>query len=238
MRRLCEFISDYMGVLALLATACILTGCFRGCGSSAPEPAPENPEEITPAAPDSVFVSMPIPTEVEARVRGVSYPDHATIPLEDLRYLRLSYVDFEGNPQIGELVCNKRIADDLVDIFRELYKARYPIRSIRLIDDYGGKDEASMAEDNTSCFNYRPKSGGRSLSKHALGLAVDVNPLENPYVRGRTVLPADAGPYVDRGQTFPHKIDKNDLCYKLFRQHGFTWGGSWGPLKDYQHFEK
>ncbi len=238
MRRLCKFISDYMGVLALLATASLLTGCIRGCGTSAPKPGPENPGEVSPAAPDSVFVSMSIPTEVEARMRGVSYPAHATIPLEDLRYLRLFYVNFEGNPQIGELVCNKRIADDLVDIFRELYKARYPIRSIRLIDDYGGKDEASMADDNTSCFNYRPKSGGRSLSKHALGLAVDVNPLENPYVRGRTVLPAEAVPYVDRGQTFPHKIDKNDLCYKLFRQHGFSWGGRWGRLKDYQHFEK
>lgn len=238
MRRLCKFISDYRGALALLAVACLLTGCIRGCGTSAPEPTSATPEEVSPTTPDSVFVSTPIPPEVEARMRGVSYPAHATIPLEDLRYLRLSYVDFDGKSQVGELVCNKRIADDLVDIFRELYKARYPIRSIRLIDDFGGKDDASMAADNTSCFNYRPKSGGRSLSKHALGLAVDVNPLENPYVRGRTVLPVDAAPYVDRGQTFPHKIDKNDLCYKLFRQHGFTWGGSWGPLKDYQHFEK
>ena len=225
-------------MLTLLATACLLTGCIRGCNSPAPTPADPASEEISPAAPDTVFVSMPIPPEVEARMRGVSYPAHATIPLEDLRYLRLSFVDFDGQSQVGELVCNKQIADDLVDIFRELYKARYPIRSIRLIDDFDGKDDASMAADNTSCFNYRPKSGGRSLSKHALGLAVDINPLENPYVRGRTILPADAEPYVDREQSFPHKIDKNDLCYKLFRQHGFTWGGSWGPLKDYQHFEK
>ena len=235
---MCKFISDYMGVLALLATACILTGCIRGCGTSAPEPAPENPEEVSPAAPDSVFVSMPIPPEVEARMRGASYPAHATISLEDLRYLRLSYVDFDGREQVGELVCNKAIAEDLVAIFRDLYEARYPIRSIRLIDDFGGDDEASMAADNTSCFNYRKKTGMRELSKHALGLAVDINPFENPYVRPSRVRPAGASAFADRTKDFPHKIDKEDLCYRLFRARGFSWGGAWRSVQDYQHFEK
>ena len=116
-------------------------------------------------------------------MRGVSYPEDAEVKLSDLRYLRLSYVDFDGQEQVGELVCNKAIAEDLVAIFRDLYEARYPIRSIRLIDDYSGDDEASMAADNTSCFNYRKKTGMRELSKHALGLAIDINPFENPYVR-------------------------------------------------------
>ena len=152
-------------------------------------------------------------------MRGVSYPDDAEVKLADLRYLRLSYVDFDGKEQVGEMICNKSIADDLVAIFRELYEARYPIRSIRLIDDFDGDDEASMAADNTSCFNYRKKTGMRELSKHARGLAVDINPFENPYVR-------------------PYKIDKDDLCYRLFRAHGFYWGGTWRSVKDYQHFEK
>ena len=192
----------------------------------------------TPSSFQPVFTSEPIPEPVAARMRGVSYPHDASISLDDLRYLRLSYVDFDGNGQTGEMVCNKEIADDLVAIFRKLYEARYPIRSIRLIDDFGGSDEESMKADNTSCFNFRRKTGMRSLSKHALGLAVDINPLENPYVRGTSVHPAGASDYADRSRDFAHKIDRDDLCWKLFREHGFSWGGAWRSVRDYQHFEK
>lgn len=171
-------------------------------------------------------------------MRGVSYPDGAEIPLGDLCYLRLSYVDFDGKDRVGEMVCNKAIAGDLLEIFQALYEARYPIRSIRLIDDFGGDDEASMEADNSSCFNYRKISGMRRLSAHALGMAVDINPYENPYVRTSGVKPAGAATYADRTKVFPHKIDRNDLCYKLFREHGFAWGGAWRSVKDYQHFEK
>lgn len=229
-------------IIVLLAIACLFTGCIGGRRSESSNAGQKDTATVaTPPVtpePDTLFVSMRIPPEVEARMRGVSYPADATVSLQDLRYLRLSYIDFEGNMKIGELVCNKLIANDLLAIFRELYAARYPIRSIRLIDDYGGSDEASMADDNTSCFNYRPMSGGKSLSKHALGLAVDVNPLENPYVKKETVLPANATRFVNREASFPHKIDKDDLCYQLFIGRGFAWGGNWRSLKDYQHFEK
>lgn len=184
------------------------------------------------------FYSAPLPDSVFARMTGVSFPEGAVVPREELCYLRLSHYDFDGCEKVGEMVCHREIAQDLVEIFRALYEARYPIRSIRLIDDFGGEDEASMRADNTSCFNYRAKTGMRSLSKHALGLAVDVNPLENPYVRPSGVRPAEASPYADRTKEFAHKIDRNDLCYKLFREHGFSWGGDWRSVKDYQHFEK
>ena len=197
-----------------------------------------SPDEGSGTFQDTVFVSMNIPAEVEARMRGVSYPANAAISLGDLRYLQLSYVGFDGKARVGEMVCNKSVADDLLSIFRALYEARYPIRSIRLVDDFGGDDEASMEADNTSCFNYRTVSGGRKLSKHAYGLAVDVNPLENPYVRGGTVRPSGAAPFAARGLAFPHKIDGTDLCFRLFRAHGFAWGGNWHTLKDYQHFER
>ena len=222
-------------LLSLAAALCLLAGCQCRQGS-APAPASAPVEETAPV--DPVFTSGPIPEAVEARMRGVSYPDDAEIPLSDLRYLRLSYVDFDGDEQVGELVCNKAIAEDLLAIFRDLYEARYPIRSIRLIDDFGGDDEASMAADNTSCFNYRKKTGMRELSKHALGLAVDINPFENPYVRPSRVRPADASAFADRSKDFPHKIDKEDLCYQLFRARGFAWGGTWRSVQDYQHFEK
>ena len=222
-------------ILSIAAALCLLSGCQCRQGSGT-APAPEPVVETAPAEP--VFTAEPIPAAVEARMRGVSYHDNPDIQLSALRYLRLSYADFDDNDQVGELVCNQAIADDLVEIFKALYEARYPIRSIRLIDDFGGDDEASMAADNTSCFNYRRKTGMRQLSKHALGLAVDINPYENPYVRPHRVRPVDAAFYADRTQDFPHKIDKNDLCYRLFRDHGFSWGGSWRSVQDYQHFEK
>ena len=222
--------------LIVLPFLFLLAGCQCRQGSLAPM------EGQAEEAVDSVFVpvfeSSLIPPEVEARMRGVSYPEGAEIKLDDLRYLKLSYIDFDGSPQVGEMVCNKAIAGDLVDIFRALYEAQYPIRSIRLIDDFDGDDDASMRADNTSCFNYRKKVGVRELSKHALGLAVDVNPFENPYVRPSRIRPAEAKAFADRTRDFPHKIDKNDLCYKLFRSHGFSWGGTWRSVQDYQHFEK
>ena len=224
---------------ALVAALCFLAGCQCRQGSapaSESEPVAETETDSERVAP--VFTAEPIPAAVEARMRGVSYPDDAEIPLSDLRYLRLSYVDFDGHEQVGELVCNQAVAEDLVAIFRALYEARYPIRSIRLIDDFGGDDEASMEADNTSCFNYRRKTGMRELSKHALGMAVDINPFENPYVRPSRVRPAGASAYADRTRDFPHKIDKEDLCYKLFRARGFAWGGTWRSVQDYQHFEK
>ena len=223
-------------LLSITVALYLLAGCQCRQGSESPAPAAEPAAEVASVEP--VFTAEPVPAAVKARMRGVSYPDDAEIKLSDLRYLRLSYVDFDGQDQVGELVCNQAIAADLVAIFRDLYEARYPIRSIRLIDDFGGDDEASMAADNTSCFNYRKKTGMRELSKHALGLAVDINPFENPYVRPSRVRPAGASAFADRTKDFPHKIDKEDLCYQLFRARGFSWGGSWRSVQDYQHFEK
>ena len=217
----------------------VLPGCRMRRASQAdvipPGPVPETVE--APAF-VPVFSASEIPPAVADRMKGVSYPEGAGIQLSELSYLQLSYIDFEGREQTGEMVCNRAVAEDVLAIFRALYQARYPIRSIRLIDDFGGDDDASMAADNTSCFNYRTKTGQRSLSKHALGLAIDINPLENPYVRGTAVKPAGAEPFADRSKVFPHKIDKEDLCYKLFREHGFAWGGAWRSVRDYQHFEK
>lgn len=184
------------------------------------------------------FYSEILPESVKERIIGNSYPEDCPLPLKDLRYLHVQYIDFEGTPQEGELICHQTIAQDLLEIFYELYISRYPIQSIRLIDDYGADDEASMQANNTSCFNYRTIAGSSRLSNHSQGLAIDINPLYNPYISGSTVLPANALPYSDRTQSFPGKIEEGDLCWQLFTSHGFTWGGSWNTRQDYQHFEK
>lgn len=176
-------------------------------------------------------------------MQGRSWPEGCTVRRADLRYLRLSHVDADKKEHVGEMVCNKAIANDLLEIFRELYRQKYPIQHIRLIDDYEADDERAMRDNNTSSFCYRKISGSTKLSKHAMGMAVDINTLYNPYVRtgkdGRRIVePATAVKYVDRRKSFPYKIVKGDLLYRLFLQHGFKWGGSWRTVKDWQHFEK
>ena len=189
----------------------------------------------------SAFSCDTIPESVKLRMTGKSYPgpeEECEVAWSDLRYLKLLYYDFNGRVRRGEMVCNKAVSDDLMYIFKELYKAKYQIAGIRLIDDYGADDLRSMEANNTSCFNYRPKTSGTSLSAHATGMAVDVNPLQNPYVKGEEVEPESAREYADRTVDFPHKITPDDLCCKLFRARGFQWGGAWNSVKDYQHFEK
>lgn len=195
------------------------------------------------SAVNNEFYISEITDDIKLRINGISYPGgDMQISYDDLRYLHLLYKDFNNNTQNGELICNKKIADDLLDIFTKLYEADYQIDKIRLIDEYGGDDDASCADDNTSCFNYRVVTGGKKLSNHAYGMAIDINPFYNPYVKYNNgspsvLLPATAA-YIDRSADFPHKIDENDLCYKLFAEHGFKWGGYYKSVKDYQHFEK
>ena len=157
--------------------------------------------------------------------------------------LQVKYIDFEGKTQQGVMICNKAIAKDLREIFAELYKAKYPIERIRPISEYGNDDERSMQANNTSCYCFRNIEGSTKLSKHAQGLAIDVNPLYNPCVRRKKdgtllVQPSTGMPYVNRSKKFKYKITQKDLCYRLFMKHGFKWGGAWRSLKDYQHFEK
>ena len=198
---------------------------------------------------EDAFYYEPLSDNLRRYITGVSYPvrteddPEPEITLDELRYVHILYFDFDGNSAEGELICNEAIAQDLVEIFYELYRSEYQLESVLLIDEYDGDDTASMEANNTSCFNYRTVEGKSNLSKHALGLAVDVNPLYNPYITyngdgSRNVSPAAGISYADRSASFPYKIDENDLCYKLFIQHGFIWGGNWNNSKDYQHFQK
>lgn len=188
------------------------------------------------------FFYQSLTEDIKERINGLSYKDDCTVPYEDLRYVSVLYVDFNGMTQTGEIICNRAIAQDLVEIFYELYCNEYQIDKIRLIDEYDADDDLSCADNNSSCFNFRKVYGSDNLSKHALGLAIDINPFQNPYVTYpngvERISPPGSEPYADRASGLPHMITENDLCYQLFIEHGFTWGGHWKTLKDYQHFQK
>lgn len=187
------------------------------------------------------FYIADISDELFAKMKGKSYKDDCTVPREDLKYLHVLHVGFDNEAHEGELVVNKLIADRVLEIFRKLYEAGYQIERIRLIDEYDADDETSMRDNNSSAFNFRFISFTTTISNHGLGMAVDINPLYNPYVKlvgdVLDIEPATGEPYVRRDWDFPHKITHDDLAFKLFTEAGFTWGGDWEGRKDYQHFE-
>jgi len=187
--------------------------------------------------------SIPMNDNVYNRINEKSYADNPNIPLSQLRYIKVLHYNYNGEIQVGELIVNAEIAEDCKNIFKELFQYKYQINSIRLIDDYWTEnaesaDNNSMSANNSSAFCYRVKTGGSSLSNHALGYAVDINPVQNPYVSGTMVLPSEGEAYVNRDNGHTHMIDHDDICYKIFKKYGFTWGGDWNKPKDYQHFEK
>lgn len=188
-----------------------------------------------------LFYAEPISENLAERITGKTYVENDNITLDDLRYVRILYRGFDEETHVGELVVNQRIADKIVSIFKELYDNNYQLERVVLIDDYGADDDASVEANNTSAFNYRVVEGTKKLSKHSYGLAIDINPLYNPYVTKKTgewgTKLEGCKPYIDRSQDFPHKIEEEDLCYQLFKKNGFTWGGDWTSVKDYQHFE-
>lgn len=196
------------------------------------------PEEIK-----EFFYSTEITDDIKERIWGISYQENSYISLENLRYLRILHWGFDGETHIGEIIVNKSITEDILEIMYELYKSDYMIEKMVLIDEYGGDDEKSMQDNNSSGFNYRVVSGSSTLSKHSFGMAIDINPLYNPYVVKKSngtvsISPKGSEAYVDRNGDFPYMLTKDDLCVKLFKEHGFTWGGVWNSVKDYQHFEK
>lgn len=185
--------------------------------------------------------------EVYNRIIGKSYVDNPNVALSDLRYLIIPYYNFDHQVKQGEMIVNKSIADDVINIFKELYDNEYEIYSMKLIDEFwtgdgDTSDTASCDANNTSAFCYREVTGGGSLSNHAYGCAIDVNPQQNPYVSYKTGEPKwsheNANDYIDRTSGDPHVIVEGDFCYQTFAKHGFKWGGAWTTIKDYQHFEK
>ncbi len=182
------------------------------------------------------------------RIINKSYRVNDNIALSDLRYLKMLHFNFENQYQMGEMIVNAAIADDVINIFRELCHNSYPIQSMYLVDNYwagdgDSTDYASIEANNTSAFCYRTATNSSSLSNHAYGRAIDLNPLINPYVRVRSdgsySSPHEGSQqYLDRSNESRLVIKKGDECESLFARYGFGWGGDWSNPIDFQHFEK
>ena len=179
--------------------------------------------------------------KIFSRIAGKSYKVNCPISLSELRYIELLHKDLTGKILHGEMICNVRIAADVLDIFQKLFVASYPIEKVRLIDEYNADDELSMRDNNSSSFNFRYVSFTNRISLHGYGLAVDINPLYNPYIKtvdGKKIIaPDNSADFEDREKNFPYKITADDLCCRLFKEKNFLWGGDcWDDEKDYQHF--
>ena len=170
-----------------------------------------------------------------------SHEPGCPVPLRHLRHLRVSYIDFAGRPDLGDLVVHEDYADAVTMVFKRLYDARWPIRRMRLIDHYRGDDDRSMAANNTSAFNCRRVAGGEAWSRHAYGTAIDINPVQNPYVAVASVAPPAGRRFatIDRsaGADVPVGVIRaDDVVVRAFAEIGWEWGGTWSTSKDYQHF--
>ncbi|WP_315094646.1 M15 family metallopeptidase [uncultured Cellulomonas sp.] len=229
------------------AVVLVLTGCATGSPTPtrSPTTAPPvvAPTELAPEPPAPPVVAQPpaftssvteITPELATRME-LSWRPGCPVPLEDLRYVSVTHRDFDGADRQGELVVHADAAQDMVTVFRALFDAGYPIRSLRLVDDFGASDDDSMDADNTSAFNCRAITGGTGWSEHAYGRAIDVNPVENPYVLGSSVAPRAGRAFAGRPDA-PGVIHDDDEVVRAFAAVGWLWGGDWASPVDYQHF--
>lgn len=209
-----------------------------------PTPDPYRSEPLTVCEQDAAFWYCAPNAALQGYITGMSFPEDPSdcpVAMDALRYIHLLYVDFDGVSHEGALLVHRNLADEVMDIFYQLYAAGYPLASVRLVDDFGQPftDGLSMEANNTSAFCCRRVTGKRYFSRHSYGYAIDVNPMMNPYIRpDGSFAPDNSAPYLDRSEIRTGMIDENDLCYRLFTAYGWGWGGHFKGEKDYQHFSK
>jgi hypothetical protein len=210
-----------------MLAACLSTLVLAACGSHA----------AAPPADAFAFSSRRLGPALRARLTGSSWHAGCPVPLSGLRYLRIGYYGFDRRRHLGEMVVAASAVAPVQRAFHTLYDARFPIRRMRLVDDYGAGDYASIQADNTSAFNCRDVTGGAGWSQHAYGRAIDVDPIENPYVYkdGTTTHPASR-PYLDRSDHRRGMAYHGGVLVRAFAQVGWGWGGDWPRPTDFQHF--
>ena len=229
-------------ITAVVVGALLATGCRPASPVASKSAGPR--VSPSPSAPTAHMVTQPdrftasiAAIDTTTRAHMVSWRPGCPVSIGELRLIRLSYWGFDGAPHRGELVVNHRVSDAVVTVMRRLFTVRFPIRRMEPIDAYGGDDERSMAADNTSAFNCRWAKGHSGVwSEHSFGWAIDINPLENPYVGGGVVDPPSGRSYADRSRSAPGMIHAGDTVVRAFTAVGWGWGGSWSSIHDYQHF--
>jgi hypothetical protein len=210
-------------VAVLCASALLAAGAWSSVASAKVRPFRASISELSP--------------ELRGRMSGSSWRAGCPVGLDDLRLVRVTHRTFEGKARRGNLVVHRWFAREIVRVFRKLYEERFPIRRMVLVDRYGADDMRSMKADNTSAFNCRYRNGVCCRwSMHAYGKAIDINPVENPYVGSWGVSPPNGARYRDRTPKRRGMISHGDAVWKAFRRIGWEWGGDWGWPIDYQHF--
>jgi hypothetical protein len=190
----------------------------------------------TAAAPYSASVRV-IPSALRTAMTPTSWRPGCPVSLDDLRLVSLAYIGFDGRPHRGRLIVNRDATAAIVGAFRSLYHARFPIRRMLPVDAYGGDDFRSIEADNTSAFNCRQATGSSNWSNHAYGRAIDVNPIENPYISGGHTSHRASVTFLDRGRVRPGMAVAGGALVRAFAAQGWGWGGSWsGSTQDTQHF--
>ena len=187
----------------------------------------------------------PITSQIKQRmIKGNSWKKGCPVPLKDLRYLRVKHINFNGEDQMGEIIVHKEVSVEVTEIFEDLYDVGYPIKKMRLVSDYKGSDWQSIESDNTSAFNCRTATGSKKWSKHSYGKAIDINPIENPYISRKGYISHKASASyrkrIHQKSSYADKavLLKNDKAVEIFKKYGWKWGGDWSGVKDYQHFSK
>jgi hypothetical protein len=220
---------------ALPTTTVTVTVAATGAATSPPPSPASSPSPEGPASFAATIAPIDSQTRAAMRASGSWQPD-CPVRIGDLRLVTLSYWGFDDVAHTGHLIVHRSVAADVVRAMRLLYRARFPIRRMELVDAYDADDDRSMAADNTSAFNARKVEGSDTWSEHAYGLAIDIDPRENPMIADGEIFPPAGAAFRDRTLEKPGMIHRHDAVFEAFAAIGWEWGGDWHSLKDYQHF--
>jgi hypothetical protein len=214
--------------LAVVLLVVLVGGALTGC----------NPDPTGGARPPRPGTGAPYSSSQATATRedvSLSWREGCPVHWHDLTVVTVAYWGYDGTRHVGRLVVHDDVAGQVRLAFAYMYDHRFQVRRIHPVDRFGADDDKSMAANNTSAFNCRRVTGGTSWSQHSYGTAIDINPVQNPYIKGSTVLPPASRDWVDRRHVVPGMIVEGGPVVEVFDALGWGWGGRWRTLKDYQH---